>query len=42
MCIERSWKMGMRDKGVRENNGRGWTDQSIVYPQWGNTEKPLW
>jgi hypothetical protein len=29
-------------KGVREHNGRGWMDQSKVYPQWGYTEKPLW
>jgi hypothetical protein len=29
-------------KGVRENNGRGWTAQSKVYSQWAYIEKTLW
>jgi hypothetical protein len=32
----------MGGKGVRENNGRGWPDQSKAHPQWEYIEKPLW
>jgi hypothetical protein len=32
MYTESCWKMGMGGKGVRESNGRGWTDQSNVFP----------
>jgi hypothetical protein len=35
-------KMGeMGGKGLRESNGRGLTDQSKIYSQWGYIEKPL-
>jgi hypothetical protein len=29
-------------KGVRESNGRGWTDQSKIISQQGYIKKPLW
>jgi hypothetical protein len=32
----------VEEKGVREHNGRGWTDQSKVYSQQGYIEKLLW
>jgi hypothetical protein len=38
------WKLlndGGGTGGVRESNGRGWTDQSKLYSQWGYIEKPL-
>jgi hypothetical protein len=35
-------KIGVGGKGVRESNGRGWTDQSKIYPQWAYIETPLW
>jgi hypothetical protein len=33
----------MGDKGVKENNRKGWIDENKVYPQWGyiHIETPL-
>jgi hypothetical protein len=40
------WKLlrneGVGSKGVRKSNGRGWMEQSKVYPQWAYIERPLW
>jgi hypothetical protein len=45
-CKDMYWKLlknggGGGGKGVWESNGRGWMDQSKVYPQWGTLRNPF-